>query len=156
MIFATVISLLLASTSQVLAQDSTSITVLQYALVLENLENTFYSTVLPTFNNASFSGFPLSSASVYNNFALIQQHELQHVKDIQSILTSYGATPGAACSYVLPKFTPASFAATARALERVGSSAYAGGIKVLVEKNITEIAGNHIQSFCNFMTSYYR
>lgn len=94
--------LLGALATTAVAQTSQAVVdVLQYALLLENLENQFYLGV----TGASGSPFAAAFAPVRGMFAsanatilptlqLLSQHETAHVALLQSVLKGLGVTPG--------------------------------------------------------------
>ena len=77
--------------------DPTPTQILQYALTLEHLENTFYSGALSQFDEAAFeaAGFPFW---VRGRISQIAQHEEAHVKFLTDAL---GSDAVAACEYNL-------------------------------------------------------
>ena len=72
-------------------------TILQYALTLEHVENAFYSGALKKFDAHAFeqAGFP---GWVRGRFAQIGAHEATHVKFLE---TALGAMAPKACEYEL-------------------------------------------------------
>jgi len=98
------------------------VTILQYALTLEHLENTFYAQALDkfgedTFNNAGFNRTLISR---------IGSDEQTHVDFLSGAPKSLGQTPTQACTYDFGYSDINSFLATASILEGVGVSAYLG------------------------------
>lgn len=80
--------------------DPTVTQILQYALTLEHLEDTFYAGALAQFDQAAFeaAGFPFW---VRNRVSQIAQHEVTHVKFLTDAL---GPDAVAACEYNLLVF----------------------------------------------------
>ena len=81
--------------------ENIDVTVLQFALTLEHLENDFYKGVMQQFSEADFlaAGF---SATYYNNLKFISSDEAVHVKALSDALTSVGETPVEPCTYSFP------------------------------------------------------
>lgn len=130
---ALICSLLFGSShAQTAAQVSAAndLTVLNYALTLENLEATFYRTGLATFTAAQFSAGNFNMTT-YAMLQIIAAHEAQHVATLTTVINT--AAPGTAATECTYNFTaalatPASFLATALALENGGQQAYDGAL----------------------------
>jgi hypothetical protein len=74
--------------------------VLQFAFILENLENEFYRAVLGTSalaaqNNAFAPVRALIPAAAKTAFQQIQKHEQQHVDFLKAVIPQFGGTPPA-------------------------------------------------------------
>jgi Ferritin-like domain len=122
-------------------QSNTDVTVLQFALTLEHLENVFYKEALGNFTQQMFidAGY---SATYYNNIKYIATDEEQHVLFLQSAIKTAGYTPVAACSYNF-KFTDVrSFITLSSVLEGVGTSAYLGAAGLITSKAYLTAAGS--------------
>ena len=115
--------------------------ILQYALTLEHLENTFYKGAISSMSEDMFieAGF---SAAYYDNLKYIAHDEEQHVELLTSALTAAGAKPVAACTYSFPYTDPKSFVSLASVLEGVGTSAYLGGAGLITSKAYLGVAGS--------------
>ncbi|KAI0634569.1 ferritin-like domain-containing protein [Trametes polyzona] len=101
--------------------------VLNFALTLEHLENTFYAQGLSKFSPHDFekAGYP---PWVRARFVQIFDHEAEHVKFLTGAL---GDKAVQACEYNFPLDSPSSFVGTSMVLETVGASAYLGAAKYL-------------------------
>lgn len=119
----------------------TDLDILQYALTLEHLENTFYKGAVSTMSETDFTnaGF---SAAYYQNLLYIVHDEEQHVELLTSSIAGTGATPVAACTYDFPYTDPKSFVTLASVLEGVGVSAYLGGAGLIMSKTYLGVAGS--------------
>ena len=114
--------------------------ILNYALTLEHLENTFYRQGLQNFTAAQFAaaGFP---ASFYNNLRVIAGDEASHVSFLTQGLQQAGAKPVAECTYKFPYTDPKSFVTLSSILEGVGVSAYLGAAQNITSKAYLTAAG---------------
>lgn len=122
-------------------QSNIDVTVLQFALTLEHLENVFYKVALEIFTEDMFidAGY---SAAYYNNLKFIASDEEQHVLFLQSAIQAAGYAPVAACSYNF-KFTDVrSFITLSSVLEGVGTSAYLGAAGLITNKAYLTAAGS--------------
>ena len=106
------------------------LTVLNYALTLENLESTFYNQGLAAFNSAAFvtAGY---NSSVYGYLQMVQAHENSHVAFLTAAINA--ASPNSAVPACTYNFTnalssPTAFITTAAALENAGQTAYDGAV----------------------------
>jgi hypothetical protein len=107
--------------------SQTDIKILQYALILENLESAFYSEGMTNFTVGNFTNAGFNQ-TVYYNFANIASHEKTHVEALSNAIKAAGQTPYPACTYNFTYTDIDTFIALARALERTGVSAYDGVI----------------------------
>ncbi|CAD6578084.1 MAG: hypothetical protein ASARMPREDX12_008630 [Alectoria sarmentosa] len=119
----------------------TDIDILQYALTLEHLENTFYKGGIESMSEQDFmtAGF---SSQYYTNLKYIAHDEEQHVELLTSALMTAGAKPVAACTYDFPYTDPHSFVTLASVLEGVGVSAYLGAAGLIASKAYLGVAGS--------------
>jgi len=115
--------------------------VLNYALTLEHLENTFYKQVLG-------SGKLQGNAAKY--LAIIGTHEQAHVDGITKAISQAGGMPvKARKSYDFTKLgdptTQAGILAIANILEPTGVAAYDGAAREIQDKKILGVAGSIVQ-----------
>jgi hypothetical protein len=115
---------------------------LQYALILEHLENAFYTKDTAKFGKGDSTGFPLDSKVVDGRFIEIASHEQTHVAALMKTITAIGGTPLPACTYEFGIKNVNMFVATARVLETVGASAYLGRLPEMTEKDDKTAAGS--------------
>ncbi|KAK6436103.1 hypothetical protein LTR95_007703 [Oleoguttula sp. CCFEE 5521] len=115
--------------------------ILNYALTLEHLEDTFYRQGLAKFtlNDFTRAGF---DAAFYNNVKSIAEHEASHVAFLTGAIEAAGGNPVLECTYAFGITTVAGFVATASVLEGVGQSAYLGAARQIANKNYLTAAGS--------------
>ncbi|KAI1865402.1 hypothetical protein JX265_005709 [Neoarthrinium moseri] len=121
--------------------EITDADILNYALTLEHLEDTFYREGLAKFTQEQFAeaGF---DATFYANLKEVASDEAEHVKFLTGGLTAAGATPVAECTYDFGYTDVNSFLATASILEGVGVSAYLGAAADIMSKTYLTAAGS--------------
>lgn len=102
------------------------IAILNYALILEQLEANFYSRFQSNFTAQNFTAAGFTQQN-YDYLNIIYVHELAHVRALRAIITQLGGTPVAECSYDFSAVQDvASYLQTARILENTGTMAYDG------------------------------
>lgn len=115
--------------------------ILQFALTLEHLENTFYKQALSMFTEQDFINAGMTP-TFFSNLKYIAHDEESHVEALSAALTAAGAMPVAACSYDFGFSTVSGFLATSALLEGVGTSAYLGGAPLITSKDYLAVAGS--------------
>ena len=113
--------------------------VLNYALVLEQLESFFYNTAQTNFSMQDFINANYT-ATTYGYFNLIALNERTHVSALRGVITSRGGTPVPNCTYSFPVTTVADYIRVAALLENTGVSAYDGAANGLTDTNLQQIA----------------
>jgi rubrerythrin len=125
----------------------TDVSLLNYALSLENLEAAFYTQGLAQFSSADFGNSTfiqnfgsVISGDVYAYLSLIRDHEIQHVRTLQSLITGLGATPVKACTYNFGYKTADDFITIAALLENTGVMAYDGALSQIQSASLKTAA----------------
>jgi len=121
------------ASAQELASD---LDVLNYALTLEHLENSFYRDGLDAIGDAFDGG-------VFDNLAVIGDHEAAHVVALTDTITQLGGDPVPEAEYDFGDAfdDPDAFLATAMALENTGVRAYDGAGQFLTDTGLLTVAG---------------
>jgi len=115
--------------------------ILNYALTLEHLEDTFYREALAKFTVEDFKAANFSEEA-YNRIKTISSDEETHVSFLTGALSAAGAKPVESCTYDFGYKDVASFLATASVLEGVGVSAYLGAAADIMSKTYLTAAGS--------------
>jgi hypothetical protein len=134
--------------SELKAQSApTDLTLLNYALTLENLEAAFYTQGLAQFSSVDFGNSTfiqnfgnVIGGDVYAYLSLIRDHEAQHVRSLQSLIQSVGGTPVKPCSYNFGYKTADDFVTAAALLENTGVMAYDGAISQITSASLKTAA----------------
>jgi hypothetical protein len=123
--------------------QNNDLTLLNYALSLENLEAAFYNEGLTKFTSNDFAQGTLLStlgpAAVgiaYSYLQKIREHENAHVVTLSTVIKSLGGTPVAPCTYNFGYQSPDEFLKIAAVLENTGVMAYDGAIAQLTSKDL--------------------
>ena len=126
----------LPTRAQDAASDEDILSVLNYALTLEHLENAFYRDGLASFTVEAFTGLGFQP-SVVDYLAQIGSDELAHVETLTTVITDLGGTPVAEGQYDFSSglTDAAAFLATAMALENTGVDAYTGAAQYLISND---------------------
>ncbi|KAH9059312.1 ferritin-like domain-containing protein [Lactarius vividus] len=125
--------------------DNSTLLVLQFAHVLEQLETQFYQQALTKFQPSDFTAAGFSSADIpVQQFTAIQSDESAHVTALESIITSFGATPLSTCKF---DFTSVltdvkTMAPVARLVENVGVGAYLGAAHLVEDPVVLTAAAS--------------
>lgn len=140
--FAIIAATALTAASPVKRQSAiTDVDILNYALTLEHLEDTFYREGLAQYDLAAFQAAGYDE-TFYNNVKEVSYDETTHVSFLTTALSGVGATPVAACTYNFGYNSLETFLATASILEGVGVSAYLGAAASIVNKDYLTAAGS--------------
>jgi hypothetical protein len=115
--------------------------ILNYALTLEHLENTFYHEALTKFTEADFRKAGVNP-EFYCNLKEIASDEATHVSFLSGALTAAGVTPTSVCTYDFGADTVENYLAVANILEGVGVSAYLGAAQFISNKAYLTAAGS--------------
>ncbi|KAI8611327.1 ferritin-like domain-containing protein [Chytriomyces sp. MP71] len=139
------------------------LTVLNFALTLEHLEDTFYKQALSKFGPSDFESIGLPGNFINSQFQTVASDEAIHVNFLQSAIQStFGmnmAVPACTYNFDTALANVQNFITFASILERTGVQAYDGGLH-LVQSNdiktaaatIATVEGRH-SSFLNLLTN---
>ncbi|EGO60883.1 hypothetical protein NEUTE1DRAFT_76452 [Neurospora tetrasperma FGSC 2508] len=124
------------------AAGLTDVDILQFALTLEHLENTFYREGFAKFPAADFTALGLSESQI-KDLQGIGSIEEEHVILLQGAIAAAGAKPVQECTYNFQAVTSAAaMVATAAVLENVGVSAYLGAAQLVTDPGILTTAAS--------------
>ena len=122
-------------------QFESDVDVLNFALTLEHLENSFYRDGLPLFEDLGTDGFGFS---ITEQIAAIQAHEQAHVDTLTTVITDLGGTPVEEQTYNFEDAyaSETAFLETAMALENTGVQAYNGAGAFIEDADLLTAAGS--------------
>lgn len=110
--------------------------IVNYALTLEHLENTFYREGLKNFTAEDMlKAFP-DMPDLPKIVTAVAHDEKTHVDTLTKALEAKGGVPVKECTYEFPVTDVKSFVAVANLLEGVGVSAYLGAAGSIADKGI--------------------
>ncbi|GAA5893743.1 hypothetical protein JCM6882_003084 [Rhodosporidiobolus microsporus] len=127
--------------------DDPNLTVLQLALVLENLESLYYKQGLAAFPVEKMVKAGLSELQatiIIEQITVIQGDEGSHVKALEGAITALSGTPFSGCNFNFDQALkdPMTFLSTARVLEAAGQGAYLGAAHLLTDPQLLTAAGS--------------
>ncbi|KAG0150002.1 hypothetical protein CROQUDRAFT_668884 [Cronartium quercuum f. sp. fusiforme G11] len=118
-----------------------NLTVLNFALTLENLEAQFYQDALAIFTpqvmqQAGLSAFQATAITQQIQRQLVD--EQTHVQILQAAIQSAGGVPFAGCQFNFRSVLtdPITFLSSARSIEAAGVSAYIGGASLITNAGV--------------------
>jgi rubrerythrin len=116
-------------------EEPSNVDVLNYALTLEHLENTFYEQGLEEFSASELQSAETLcqrneglNADVPTRIESIGAHEQAHVDQLEAVIEKLGGEPVEAACYDFGYETPSDFLKVGQVLENTGVSAYNGAI----------------------------
>jgi hypothetical protein len=125
--------------------DNSTLSVLQFALTLENLESSFYNQAMQKFQASDFSNAGFSSANIaIEEITAIQTDESTHVSVIEALITSFGETPLQGCQFDFSSVLVdvPTMATVARLVENVGVGAYLGAAHLIEDPRVLTAAAS--------------
>jgi len=122
-----------------------NLTVLNFALTLENLEAQFYQDALAIFPLQAMEKAGLNSFQANTVIQQIQRQladEQSHVQILQAAIKAAGGTPFSGCQFNFRSILtdPITFLASARSLEAAGVSAYIGAASMITNSAVLSAA----------------
>lgn len=127
------------------ATDNNTLLVLQFAHVLEQLETEFYTQALSKFQVSDFTAAGFTSANIpIEQFTAIQSDEATHVTTLESVITSFGATPLSTCKFDFSSVLTdvSTMGPVARLVENVGVGAYLGAAHLVQDPVVLTAAAS--------------
>jgi uncharacterized membrane protein YgcG len=126
------------------AASANTALVFNFANVLNQLENEFYTQALAKFTSADFDSAGFSTDIIPSQiFNAIQQDEAAHISTIQSTLSANGATP-LNCSFDFSSVLTdvPTTTATSRLVEFLGVTAFQGGATLIDDPVLLDAAAS--------------
>ena len=129
------------------AAKANDVKTLNYALVLEDLEATFYSQAGNAFTAAQFTQAGYGQ-NVPTYLSLIAQNEAVHVQVLTQVIAAYGGVPVQNCTYNFSALGYSAFSSIqsylqyASILEGTGVAAYDGAANTLTDSYLLQVAGS--------------
>lgn len=132
-------------------EEVTDLDILNYTLVLEELEATYYEEALDEFDELRdleregtvggevFEARPLQYGT-HGYLKRIGSHEREHANFIRTTINELGGTPADIPQFTFPYESPEEFVALAHTIENVGVSAYAGAAPMINNQEILKAA----------------
>ncbi|GAA5905298.1 ferritin-like domain-containing protein [Sporobolomyces salmoneus] len=134
-------------------------TILEFALILEHLEDVFYSEALQKFDQAAFEAAGYSG--VYPLLQQVAADEAAHVAFLTAGLKAAGVeNPPQRCEYSFPYTDVQSFLGLSQVIENVGVSAYLGAAGDIENPGYVTAAGSILtvearhNSFIRLLNNY--
>ena len=124
-------------------EAANDLTVLNYALTLENLENNFYAMGLAKFNSPAPFVAAGMNASVFSYIQMVSSHEASHVAFLTAAINSVvanAAVPNCTYDFSAAMVNVSTFIATAAILENTGQTAYDGAINGISNPDYAQVA----------------
>ncbi|GAA6056948.1 hypothetical protein JCM3770_007159 [Rhodotorula araucariae] len=134
------------------------VTILNFALTLEHVEDTWYKKALETFNATDFANAGYDG--LYPLIEQISRDETAHVQFLTAALEAAHATPVQACNYSLPLTDVKQFLAMSQLVEGLGVSAYLGAAGAIENPEYVTAAGSILtvearhNAFVRFLNNY--
>ncbi|GAA5932130.1 ferritin-like domain-containing protein [Sporobolomyces koalae] len=115
--------------------------ILEFALILEHLENVFYSEALQKFSEADFEA--AGYKGVYPLLEQVAYDEATHVEFLTTALKAAGVeNPPQQCTYGFPYSDVKGFLGLSQVIENVGVSAYLGAAGDISDPGYVTAAGS--------------
>jgi len=140
-------------------QGADDATILQFALILEHLEDVFYSEALSKFDEQAFAD--AGYAGLYPVLQQVAADEASHVEFLTTALKAAGvSSPPQRCQYSFPYEDVSGFLGLSQVIENVGVSAYLGAAGDIADPGYVTVAGSILtvearhNAFIRFLNNY--